>query len=121
MIDPGNHSDASGRAPGEVGIKVDIGFVDRLAEAMRVRELGGRVHQEASEDVVRRVGVREEAGPGRAPRWSVVADTAGVPAVVQERSLGVVIGIDRYEGRELRAVEESRARRALVQYRAVQV
>jgi hypothetical protein len=121
VVDARHQLDRRRRRPLGVRVEVDVRLLDVLADPARVVAARVEVGQEAAEGVRLAPAHGQRARPPSSEGRPVVARRQREPAVVEERALGVVVGVDRDAAAERRTLARRRARGILVDDAAVQV
>src|SRR6266446_3905461 len=98
-----------------MGVGIDIGEVNVLAEPACVVGSGGDAFKESAQAALAAVRERYSSRPSSGAYAAIEAGRPGKAAVVQERAVGIVIGVHRYQRSQGRSNADPRAGRILVQ------
>src|SRR5437660_526707 len=98
-----------------MSVGIDVGKVNVLAEPACVVGRGGDVFKESAQAALAAVRERYSSRPSSGAYAAIEAGRAGKTAVVQERAVGIVIGVHRYQRSQGLTIADARAGRILVQ------
>src|SRR5439155_20744534 len=98
-----------------MGVSIDIGEVNVLAEPACVVGQGGDVCKESAQGTLAAVRERYSTRPSSGAYAAIEASRPGKAAVIQERAVGIVIGVHRYQRSQGLSIADARAGRILVQ------
>src|SRR5438034_7198755 len=98
-----------------MGVSIDIGEVNVLAEPACVVGQGGDVCKESAQGTLAAVRERYSTRPSSGAYAAIEASRPGKAAVVQERAVRIVIGVHRHQRSQGLSIADARAGRILVQ------
>src|SRR5712691_7947451 len=98
-----------------MSVGIDVGKVNVLAEPVRVVGDSGDVFKESAQAALAAERERYSSRPSSGAYAAIEASRPGKAAVVQERAVGIVIGVHRYQRSQGLSIADARAGRILVQ------